>query len=141
MSVMFLPYILISAVIIGVADLVPAQQFTYTGGIKSDVIVTRWNPTTNKTSGKLIEEEQPGWMRRQLMNFGKVASRVGNLMGSHASKISTALDKVCEVIKTLIPLLAAICNVGQFGFCAATNDAPVQLSAAISPAMLTDLDR
>ncbi|XP_044756958.1 uncharacterized protein LOC123315360 [Coccinella septempunctata] len=118
---------------------VPAQPFVNTGGIKSDVIVTQW-PSTNEKSD-LKEELQPGWMKRQLINFGKAASRVGNMMGSHATKISIALDKICEVIKTVIPLLAAVCHVGQFGFCAATNDAPADLSAAISPSMLSELDR
>ncbi|XP_045468316.1 uncharacterized protein LOC123676462 [Harmonia axyridis] len=116
----------------------PAQPFGNTGGIKSDVIVTNW-PSSGK--GTIVEEEQPGWMRRQLMNFGKAASKVGNMMGSHATKITSALDKICEIIKTVIPLLAAVCHVGQFGFCAATNEAPSDLSAAISPAMLSDLDR
>ncbi|KAK9881058.1 hypothetical protein WA026_014403 [Henosepilachna vigintioctopunctata] len=119
----------------------PAQPFSYTVGVRSDIIVTKWNPATEKGISQIKEEQQPGWMRRQLMNFGKAASRVGNMMGTHATKITAALDKVCEVIKTLIPLLAAICHVGQFSFCAATNSVPTDLSAAISPSILKELDR
>lgn len=60
-------------------------------------------------------------------------------MGAHANKISAALDKICEVVKTVIPLLAAVCHVGQFGFCSATNEAPINLVEAMNPADL-DLD-
>lgn len=67
------------------------------------------------------------------MKFGKVASRVGNAMGAHATKITSFIDKFCEIVKTIIPLLAAICHVGQFQFCAATNDAPAEFQDAITP--------
>lgn len=67
------------------------------------------------------------------MRFGQVASKIGNTMGGHANKITAALDKICEVIKTVIPLLAAVCHVGEFGFCAATNEAPVKLAEAMNP--------
>ncbi|KAG5879262.1 hypothetical protein JTB14_001707 [Gonioctena quinquepunctata] len=99
----------------------------------SDVIVTHW-PTSAPDSKKTENEEnEPGFMRRQLMRFGEVASKVGNSMGAHATKISSAVDKVCEIVKTIIPLLAAICHVGQFKFCAATTEAPDQLAAALNP--------
>lgn len=70
------------------------------------------------------------------MKFGKVASRVGNAMGTHATKITSFVDKFCEIVKTIIPLMAAICHVGQFQFCAATNDAPTEFQSAISPERL-----
>lgn len=54
-------------------------------------------------------------------------------MGSHANKITAALDKICEVIKTVIPLMAAVCHVGEFGFCAATDEVPIKLSEAMNP--------
>lgn len=47
-------------------------------------------------------------------------------------KITGFVDKFCEIVKTIIPLLAAICNVGQFQFCAATSDAPTAFNEAIS---------
>lgn len=71
-----------------------------------------------------------------MLKFGKVASRVGNAMGSRATKITAAVDKVCEFVKTIIPLLAAVCRVGQFKFCAAANEAPQQLTQALSPSSL-----
>lgn len=67
------------------------------------------------------------------MKFGKVASRVGNAMGAHATKITSFVDKLCEIIKTIIPLLAAICHVGQFQFCAAMDDAPTEFQSAVAP--------
>lgn len=78
-----------------------------------------------------------------MIKFGEVASRVGNAMGAHATKITSAIDKVCEIVKTVIPLLAAVCHVGQFKFCAATTQAPDQLSEALNPTSLNldELDR
>lgn len=73
------------------------------------------------------------FQRKQLMKFGQVASNVGNAMGSQATKITSAVDKVCDIVKLIIPLLAAICKVGQFKFCAATTSAPAELSEAMSP--------
>lgn len=70
------------------------------------------------------------------MKFGKVASRVGNAMGAHATKITAFVDKLCEIVKTIIPLLAAICHVGEFQFCAATNNAPNDFNDAITPERL-----
>ncbi|ENN78514.1 uncharacterized protein LOC109535967 [Dendroctonus ponderosae] len=117
----------------------------YTGGV-----VTYWPSTTkpsveiqseknSKSSTEADAQHEPGWMRKQLLRFGQAASKVGNAMGAHANKISAALDKICEVIKTVIPLLAAVCHVGQFGFCSATNEAPIKLVEAMNPAEL-DLD-
>ncbi|KAJ3654569.1 hypothetical protein Zmor_013747 [Zophobas morio] len=98
--------------------------------IRSDSIETKWPENKN------VEEKEPGWMRKQLMRFGEVASRVGNSMGAHAAKISSAIDKVCEIVKTVIPLLTAVCHVGQFKFCAATTQAPDQLTEALNPSSL-----
>ncbi|EEZ98088.1 hypothetical protein TcasGA2_TC000501 [Tribolium castaneum] len=100
--------------------------------IRSDVIVTKF-PTTQET---VPENEKPGWMRRTLMKFGEVTSRLGNAMGAHATKITSAIDKVCEIVKTIIPLIAAVCHVGQFKFCAATSEAPGQLAEALNPVSL-----
>lgn len=57
-------------------------------------------------------------------------------MGSHASKITQAIDKICEVIKTIIPVIAAVCHVGQFKFCTAATEGPGQLSEAMNPSSL-----
>ncbi|XP_063912230.1 uncharacterized protein LOC135129078 [Zophobas morio] len=85
--------------------------------VRSDAIITKWPENENSP------DEDPGWMRRQLMRFGEVASQVGNSMGAHAAKISSAIDKVCEIVKTIIPLVAAVCHVGEFKFCTATTQA------------------
>lgn len=79
------------------------------------------------------------FQRRQLVRFGEVASKVGNTLGKHASIVTNAIEKVCEVVKTVIPLLSAVCHVGQFKFCAATEQAPDQLFNAMKPESL-DLD-
>ncbi|CAH0558760.1 unnamed protein product [Brassicogethes aeneus] len=104
----------------------------------SDVIVTKWptskTPLTIDQTHSADEENKPGWMRQQLMKFGNMASRVGNAMGSHATKITAAVDKVCEIVKTIIPLLAAVCHVGQFKFCAATSGS--EISDALNPSSL-----
>ncbi|KAJ8966718.1 hypothetical protein NQ317_011764 [Molorchus minor] len=97
----------------------------------SDSIVTYWPTTPASTEDN--GENKPGWMRRQLIKFGQMASNVGNTMGTHATKITSAIDKICEVVKTVIPLLAAVCHVGQFRFCSAATEAPGQLSEAMSP--------
>ncbi|RZC42520.1 uncharacterized protein BDFB_011904 [Asbolus verrucosus] len=101
--------------------------------IRSDVIVTKW---PEQQAVAVDDTKQPGWMRQQLMKFGEVASRVGNAMGSHATKITAAIDKICDVIKTIIPFLAAVCHVGQFKFCSSATQAPEQLAEAMAPASL-----
>ncbi|KAF7278237.1 uncharacterized protein LOC143190286 [Rhynchophorus ferrugineus] len=118
------------------------------GYYHSDVIVTKWpseKPPTSvvPTKDASRSSHEPGWMRKQLLKFGQVASKIGNVMGSHANKISQALDKICEVVKTVIPLLAAVCHVGDFGFCSATDEAPLRLSEAMNPndLNLDSLDR
>lgn len=73
------------------------------------------------------------FQRRTLLKFGKVTSRIGNVMGGHAAKITSFVEKICEIVKTIVPLMAAICHVGQFQFCAATNAAPTELQQAIAP--------
>nr|CAH7714347.1 unnamed protein product [Callosobruchus chinensis] len=104
----------------------------YSSKFHSDGVVTYW-PTPGP-SGKNIEDEekQPGFLRRQLLRFGEVASNIGNSLGGHASKITTAIDKICEVVKTVIPVIAAVCHVGQFKFCAGTTEGPEQLAQAIN---------
>ncbi|XP_030767628.1 uncharacterized protein LOC115891323 [Sitophilus oryzae] len=108
------------------------------GYYHSDSIVTKWPTestqveTVNKTV-ILSHNEKPGLVTKTLLKFGQVASKIGNAMGAHANKITRALDKICEVFKTVIPLLAAVCHVGQFGFCSATDEAPIRLSEAMNP--------
>ncbi|VEN45637.1 unnamed protein product [Callosobruchus maculatus] len=98
----------------------------------SDGVVTYW-PTPDPP-GKDVEDEekQPGFLRRQLLRFGEVASNIGNSLGGHAAKITSAIDKICEVVKTVIPVIAAVCHVGQFKFCAGTTEGPEQLAQAIN---------
>lgn len=64
-----------------------------------------------------------------------MASKIGNSMGKHATTVTNAIDKVCEIVKTVIPLLAAVCHVGQFKFCTATEEAPINLANALAPGM------
>jgi hypothetical protein len=130
-------YLFVSIVFCTILQYVQCYSIQYP--VRSDAIVTKW-PQNQEI---VPEDKQPGWMRRQLMRFGEVASRVGNAMGTHATKISGAIDKVCEIVKTVIPLLAAVCHVGQFKFCAATMQAPDQLSDALNPSSLNldDPDR
>nr|CAI5823044.1 unnamed protein product [Callosobruchus analis] len=97
-----------------------------------DGVVTYW-PTPDPPGKDIeLEEKQPGFLRRQLLRFGEVASNIGNTLGSHASKITSAIDKICEVVKTVIPVIAAVCHVGQFKFCAGTTEGPEQLAQAMS---------
>ncbi|CAH1954529.1 unnamed protein product [Acanthoscelides obtectus] len=95
-------------------------------------IVTYW--PTPSPAGKVVEDEekQPGFMKRQLMRFGELASNMENTLGGHAAKITSAIDKICEVVKTVIPVIAAVCHVGQFKFCAASTEGPEQLAQAMN---------
>ncbi|KAF5298242.1 hypothetical protein FQR65_LT09753 [Abscondita terminalis] len=108
--------------------------------IRSDVIVTKgfntkppyYIPPTN------VEQEnespgQPGWMKRQLMRFGNMFGTIGNKLGGFTGKVTNALDKLCQVIKTIIPVVAAVCHVGQFQFCGSVVDAPGELASALAP--------
>ncbi|XP_018327516.1 uncharacterized protein LOC108738550 [Agrilus planipennis] len=79
------------------------------------------------------EDKEPGWMRRQLMKFGEVSTKIGNSLGGTASKLTGALDKICQVIKTVIPVIAAVCHVGKFQFCSAATEGPQELANAIAP--------
>ncbi|XP_060524496.1 uncharacterized protein LOC132700919 [Cylas formicarius] len=122
------------------ADVVVSRNIPE-GFFHSEAIVTKW-PTTPKTEvsdGK--EENSPGWVRKQLLKFGQVASRMGNALGKHATKMSSTIEKICEVIKTFLPLLAAVCHVGQFAFCAAADEVPSRFSDAVSSMDLSELDR
>lgn len=67
-----------------------------------------------------------------MRKFGEMASKIGNSVGSGTTIITNAIDKVCEVVKTIIPLLTAVCHVGQFKFCAATTGAPEELNQALT---------
>ncbi|CAG9856478.1 unnamed protein product [Phyllotreta striolata] len=102
---------------------------------RSDAIQTYW-PETKRT--ETVNEtpqdnpEDPNLMKQLLRKFGEMASKIGNSVGSGASIITNAIDKVCEVVKTVIPLLTAVCHVGQFKFCAATTGAPEGIKRAVN---------
>lgn len=67
------------------------------------------------------------------MKFGELTGAVGNKLGGFTGRLAKALDKVCEVVKTIIPVVAAVCHVGQFEFCGSLNEAPQELVAALAP--------
>lgn len=71
--------------------------------------------------------------RRTLIKFGKVASTVGNSLGRHSVKVTSAIEKICEIIKTIVPVISAICGVGQFEFCSSTNGVSDDLNVALKP--------
>lgn len=73
------------------------------------------------------------FQRRTLYKFGEVVSNVGNSIGRGANKINSVVEKVCEIVKTIIPVLSAVCQVGQFKFCSATEGAPGELTQALAP--------
>ncbi|KAK4881490.1 hypothetical protein RN001_004809 [Aquatica leii] len=75
-------------------------------------------------------------LKRQLMRFGNVFSSIGNKLGGFTGRVTTALDKLCEVIKTIIPVVAAVCHVGQFQFCGSVMDAPNELANALAPSSI-----
>lgn len=119
------------------------------GGIRSDVIQTKFGPDPEDDYTKpewmvsYVEKEFDSakiyslilFQRTQLSRFGEMAGRVGNNLGKHASIVTNAVDKVCEVVKTVIPLLAAVCRVGKFKFCSATEEAPIELENALNPSI------
>ncbi|GJQ74226.1 hypothetical protein Trydic_g19133 [Trypoxylus dichotomus] len=105
----------------------------YSPEIRSDVIVTKYpTPKTIAADDEEISNE-PGLMRRTLLKFGKVASNIGNTLGRHSIKVTSAIEKICEIIKTIVPVISAICGVGQFQFCSATNGVSDDLNQAIQP--------
>lgn len=55
------------------------------------------------------------------MRAGEAASQVGNKVGGYALRLSNAVDKICGIIKKVIPIVGAVCTVGQFKFCALDN--------------------
>lgn len=73
------------------------------------------------------------FQRRTLIKFGKVASNVGNTLGRHSIKVTSAIEKICEIIKTIVPVISAICGVGQFQFCSATTGVSDDLNNALHP--------
>lgn len=73
------------------------------------------------------------FQKRQLLRFGEMTSTVGNKLGAFSSRLARALDKICEVVKTIIPVIAAVCHVGQFEFCGPINEAPQELAEALAP--------
>ncbi|CAH1102575.1 unnamed protein product [Psylliodes chrysocephalus] len=99
----------------------------------SDAIQTHWPEIkSNKSDNEGQQEDDPDFMRKTLRKFGEMASKIGNSVGSGTTIITNAIDKVCEVVKTIIPLLTAVCHVGQFKFCAATTGAPEELNQALT---------
>ncbi|KAF2903990.1 hypothetical protein ILUMI_02190 [Ignelater luminosus] len=107
-------------------------------GIRSDVVVTSGFDTKAQNHDELSEaaQEEPGWFKRQLLRFGEMTSEVGNRLGGFSSRLASALDKICEVVKTIIPVIAAVCHVGQFKFCGPINEAPQELAEALAPSNL-----
>ncbi|KAK5649798.1 hypothetical protein RI129_000827 [Pyrocoelia pectoralis] len=110
--------------------------------IRSDAIVTTGfdrsvrNPyyTNGSTDhSKTDSSNEPGWLRRQLKRFGSMFASVGNGLGGFTKRITNTLDKFCELVKTIIPVVAAVCHVGQFEFCGSVVDAPKELADALSP--------
>ncbi|XP_056630411.1 uncharacterized protein LOC130440998 [Diorhabda sublineata] len=128
--IFFLPLVLLLTFISN--DSTQALSINKPHEFRSDVVQTHWPTDKKLPAADVNEEDQPGFWRKQLVRFGEVASKVGNSVGSSASSITRAIDKVCEVVKTVIPLLAAVCHVGQFKFCAATTGAPDELNTAIN---------
>lgn len=59
--------------------------------------------------------------RRQLIRAGEAASRVGSGLGGYAVRLTNAVDRICKIIKKIIPIVGAVCTVGQFKFCALDN--------------------
>lgn len=59
-----------------------------------------------------------------MSRLGGVAGDVGNAVGRASISISTTAEKICDLVKKIIPILAAICHVGQFKFCASTGLTP-----------------
>lgn len=55
------------------------------------------------------------------MRAGEAASSVGSKMGGFAVKLTNAVDRICGIIKKVIPIVGAVCTVGQFQFCALDN--------------------
>ncbi|KRT83790.1 hypothetical protein AMK59_4135, partial [Oryctes borbonicus] len=109
------------------------QVPVYTPEIRSDVIVTKYPSPKPITQADEEIPDDPGWMRRTLLKFGRVASNVGNTLGRHSIKVTNAIEKICEIIKTIVPVISAICGVGQFQFCSATNGVSDDLNKAIRP--------
>ncbi|KAB0802287.1 hypothetical protein PPYR_04473 [Photinus pyralis] len=111
--------------------------------IRSDVVVTSGfnikNPYyTNGATDQTMPTEtdssnEPGWMRRQLKKLGNMFGSIGNGLGGFTKRITGTLDKFCELVKTIIPVVAAVCHVGQFQFCGSVADAPKELAEALSP--------
>lgn len=39
-------------------------------------------------------------------------------MGHAGFQLSSTAEKICDLVKKILPIIAAICHVGQFKFCA-----------------------
>ncbi|KAF5305592.1 hypothetical protein FQA39_LY01683 [Lamprigera yunnana] len=114
-----------------------SENKTVGSGIRSDFIVTEFNvKTVNKVEVTVqpeINDTGPGWMKRQLLRVGGLFGSIGNKLGGFTSRVTNALDKLCDVIKTIIPVVAAVCHVGHFQFCGSVMDAPNELAEALAP--------
>ncbi|XP_022919587.1 uncharacterized protein [Onthophagus taurus] len=100
--------------------------------IRSDVIVTKYEQPKDEIDDEATSE-RPGVLRRTLLKFGQVASNIGTTLGKHSVKVTSAIEKICEIIKTIIPVISAVCGVGQFKFCAATEGVSGDFENAMHP--------
>ncbi|XP_017780511.1 PREDICTED: uncharacterized protein LOC108565514 isoform X2 [Nicrophorus vespilloides] len=89
--------------------------------IRSDTIETRFGDE---------EPKDPGWMRQKLINFGEIASKVGGKLGSAGMKVTGYIESLCKMLKAIVPIVATVCHVKQFQFCA-SSDASLDLTNAI----------
>ncbi|XP_050512344.1 uncharacterized protein LOC114338785 [Diabrotica virgifera virgifera] len=125
---MMVPLFISMLLLFSILEVSDEKSISIPHKFKSDAIETHWPEEKRAVPVTLHEEDEPGYLRKQLLKFGEMASKIGNSVGSHASSITRAIDKVCEVVKTIIPVIAAVCHVGQFKFCMAEGDIPKDIS-------------
>lgn len=61
-----------------------------------------------------------------------MASNVGNSLGSGTTKLNSMIEKLCQIMKMIMPVVSAVCQVGQFKFCAAAQGAPEEFVPAMT---------
>lgn len=60
-----------------------------------------------------------------------MASSTTNAVGNGTLKLNRWIERICEVMKMIMPVVAAVCQAGQFKFCP-SPDAAGELPPAIS---------
>lgn len=60
-----------------------------------------------------------------------MASSTTNAIGTGTLKLNNWIEKICEVMKMVMPVVAAVCQAGQFKFCP-SPDGSGELSQSIS---------